>query len=52
MATIVGYLIVAVVVLVLFQFIVGTIFWLIRMLVVVFILLVLVTIYLRLKSPD
>ena len=52
MATIVGYVIVAVVVLVLFQFILGTIFWLIRAFVVVAILLVLVTIYVRLKSPD
>ncbi len=52
LATIVGYVIVAIVVLLLFKFIVGTIFWLFRALVVVVVLLVLLTIYLRLKSPD
>lgn len=52
LATIVGYVIVAIVVLFLFKFIVGTIFWLFRTLVVVVVLLVLLTIYLRLKSPD
>ena len=52
MATVVGYLIVAVVVLVLFRFIVGTIFWAFRAVVVIVILLGLVTIYVRLKSPD
>jgi hypothetical protein len=52
LATIVGYVIVAIVVLFLLNFIVGTIFWLLRMLVVIVVLLVLLTIYLRLKSPD
>jgi hypothetical protein len=52
LATVVGYLIVAVVVLVLFRFIVGTIFWAFRAVVVIVILLGLVTIYVRLKSPD
>jgi hypothetical protein len=52
LATIVGYVIVAIVVLFLFKFVVGTIFWLFRSLVVVVVLLVLLTIYLRLKSPD
>ena len=52
LATIVGYLIVAVVVLILFRFIVGTIFWAIRAVVIIVILLALLTIYVRLKSPD
>ena len=52
LATIVGYLIVAIVVLFLFHFIIGTILWLFRTLVIVVVLLGLVTIYLRLKSPS
>ena len=52
LATIVGYVIVAVIVLVLFNFIIGTILWLFRTLVIVVVLLGLLTIYLRLKSPD
>jgi hypothetical protein len=52
LATIVGYVIVGVVVVVLFNFLVGTIFWLIRTLLVIVVLLGLLTIYLRLKSPD
>lgn len=52
LATIVGYLIVAIVVLLLFNFVVGTILWLFRTLIIVVIVLALLTIYLRLKSPD
>jgi hypothetical protein len=52
LATIVGYIIVAVIVLALFHFIIGTILWLFRTLVIVVVLLGLLTIYLRLKSPD
>jgi hypothetical protein len=52
LATIVGYAIVAIVVLFLFHFIVGTILWLFRTLVIVVVLLGLLTIYLRLKSSD
>jgi hypothetical protein len=52
LATIVGYAIVAVVVLFVLQFVIGTIFWLLRALVVIVVLLALVTIYARLKSPD
>ena len=52
LATIVGYVIVAVVVVVLFNFIIGTIFWLVRTLLIFGVLLALLTIYLRLKSPD
>jgi hypothetical protein len=52
LATIVGYVIVALVVLFLLQFVIGTIFWLLRALVVIVILLALVTIYAKLKSPD
>jgi hypothetical protein len=52
LATIVGYIIVALVVLILLRFIVGTVFWLIRAFVLVIVLLALLVIYLRLKSPD
>jgi hypothetical protein len=52
LATVVGYLLVALVIVVLFHFIVGTILWLFRTLVIVVVLLALLTIYLRLKSPD
>jgi uncharacterized membrane protein YdjX (TVP38/TMEM64 family) len=52
LATLVGYVIVAVVVVVLFNFIIGTIFWLVRTLLIVVALLGLLTIYLKLKSPD
>ena len=52
LATIVGYIIVALVVLILLRFIVGTVFWLIRAFVLVIVLLALLAIYLRLKSPD
>jgi hypothetical protein len=51
-ATIVGYGIVAIIVLVLFNFIIGTILWLFRTVVVVVVLIGLLTIYLRLKSPP
>jgi preprotein translocase subunit SecD len=52
LATIVGYILVAVIVLVLFHFISGTILWLFRTLVFVAVLLGLLILYLRLKSPD
>jgi hypothetical protein len=51
-ATLVGYLIVIIVVLILFKFIVGTILWVLRAVLVVVVLGALLTIYLRLKSPD
>lgn len=52
LATIVGYLIVAIVVIVLFNFVIGTIFWLLRTVIIVVAILALITIYLRLKTPD
>jgi len=52
LATIVGYILVAVIVLVLFNFIIGTILWLFRTLVIVAVLLGLLILYLRLKTPD
>jgi hypothetical protein len=45
-------LLVAVIVLFVFHFIIGTILWLFKTLVVVVVLLALLSIYLRLKSPD
>ena len=52
LATAVGYLIVVVVGLILFRFVIGTIFWLLRALIIVAVLLFLVAVYLKLKSPD
>ena len=52
MATIVGWFLVAVIVLVLFQSIVGTVLWLFRTIVIIVVVLGLLAIYLRLKSPD
>ena len=52
LATLVGYVLVAVLVVVLFNFVVGTIFWLIRTVLIIVALLGLLTIYLKLKSPN
>ena len=52
LATVVGYAIVAIIVLVLFHFIIGTILWLFRTLVIIVVIVGLITIYLRLKSPP
>ena len=52
LATVVGYVLVAVVVVILFNFIIGTLFWLIRTVLIIVALLGLLTIYLKLKSPD
>ena len=52
LATLVGYVLVAVLVVVLFNFVVGTIFRLIRTVLIIVALLGLLTIYLKLKSPN
>ena len=52
LATVVGYAIVAIIVLVLFHFIIGTILWLFRTLVIVVVIVGLITIYLKLKAPP
>jgi hypothetical protein len=52
LATIVGWVLVGVIVVVLFNFVVGTLFWLIRTVLIIVALLGLLTIYLKLKSPD
>ncbi len=52
LATIVGYFLVAVIVLVLFHFVVGTVLWLFRTAAIIVVLLVLLTVYLKLKSPP
>ena len=52
LATIVGWVLVGVIVVVLFNFVIGTFFWLIRTVLIVVALLGLLTIYLKLKSPD
>ena len=52
LATIVGYVLVAVVVVVLFNFIIGTIFWLVRTLLIIAVVVGLLMLYLHLRSPD
>lgn len=52
LATVVGYVLVAVLVVVLFNFVIGTIFWLVRTVLIIIALLGLLTLYLKLKSPD
>jgi hypothetical protein len=52
LATVVGYVLVGVVIVVLFKFIIGTFFWLVRTVLIIVVLLGLLTIYLRLKSPK
>ena len=52
LATIVGYLIVILLAVIVFRFVLGTIFWLFRAFFIVIVLVVLLTIYLRLKTPD
>ena len=52
MATIVGYAIVAIVAFFVFRFVLGTIYWLIKTLVIIVAILALLTLYLRLKSPP
>lgn len=52
LATVVGWVLVGIIVVVLFNFVIGTLFWLIRTVLIVVALLGLLTIYLKLKSPD
>jgi hypothetical protein len=52
LATIVGYILVAVIVLVLFRTVLGTVLWLFRTVVIVVVLLGLVALYFRLKHPP
>jgi hypothetical protein len=52
LATVVGWVLVGILVVVLFNFVIGTLFWLIRTVLIVVALLGLLTIYLKLKSPD
>jgi hypothetical protein len=51
-ATLVGYAIVILIAVVLLRFVLGTIFWVIRAILIVVVLLGLLTLYLKLKSPD
>jgi len=52
LATIVGWFLVAVIILVLFHAVVGTVLWLFRTLVIVVVIVGLIALYLRLKSPP
>ncbi|HEY5423687.1 MAG TPA: hypothetical protein VIK05_09470 [Ilumatobacteraceae bacterium] len=52
LATIVGWFLVAIIVLVLFHAVVGTVLWLFRTLVIIVVIVGLIALYLRLKSPP
>ena len=52
LATIVGFCLVAVVVLVLFHFVIGTVLWLFRTAAIIAVVLGLLVLYLKLKSPP
>ena len=52
LATIVGFFLVAVVVLVLFHFVIGTVLWLFRTAAIIAVVLGLLVLYLKLKSPP
>jgi hypothetical protein len=52
LATVVGYLIVIILAVLVLRFVLGTIYWLIRAFFIVIVLVGLLTVYLRLKSPD
>jgi uncharacterized membrane protein YdjX (TVP38/TMEM64 family) len=52
LATIVGYCLVAVIILVLFHAVVGTVLWLFRTVVLIVVIVGLIALYLRLKSPP
>jgi threonine/homoserine/homoserine lactone efflux protein len=51
LATAVGYVLVALVVYILLRFVIGTLFWLVRTVVVIVVIGGLFVLYLRLKSP-
>ena len=52
LATIVGWFLVAIIVLVLFHAVVGTVLWLFRTLVIIVVIVGLIALYLRLKAPP
>ena len=52
LATIVGFCLVAVIVLVLFHFVIGTVLWLFRTAAIIAVVLGLLILYLKLKSPP
>ena len=52
LATLVGYFLVGVIILVLFHAVVGTVLWLFRTVAIIVLLLGLVALYFRLKSPP
>ena len=52
LATIVGWFLVAVIILVLFHAVVGTVLWLFRTLVIIVVIVGLIALYFRLKSPP
>lgn len=52
LASVVGYVIVALVALWVLRFALGTVFWLIRSVIAIMVLAGLITLYLKLKSPD
>lgn len=52
LASLVGWVFVIVLAVVLFRFVLGTLFWIVRTVLIVAVLAGLLTLYLKLKSPD
>lgn len=52
LASVVGWVFVVVLAVVLFRFVLGTLFWLVRTVLIVAVLVGLLTLYLKLKTPD
>lgn len=52
LATVIGYLLVGIIILLLFHAVIGTVLWLFRTVAIVVVLVGLLVLYLRLKSPD
>lgn len=52
LATVVGWVFVIVLAVVLFRFVLGTLFWLVRTILIVAVLVGLLSLYLKLKSPE
>jgi len=52
LATVIGYVIVGIVVWYLLRFLLGTIFWLVRTFLLLFVLFALIVLYFKLKTPK
>jgi hypothetical protein len=52
LATVVGYIVVAIIIWFLFGWLVGTILWILRTVLIILVVLGLITLYFKLKSPK